>query len=216
MDFVFDKMKLTGINKARMEHLESLNLDLDGRTVLEVGSGIGLLTAFFEERNCQILSTEARKTNADEQRRRFPHRHVEIADLSKPGSHDGFGKFDVVFCYGTLYHLSNPALAIRDLASVCNNYFLLETCVWPDDNGQINAVAEPVEALDQSVEGLGCRPARDWVMAELKKYFPHVYVTVTQPGHPDFPLKWPVVQTGRLSRSVFVASRHPLNSTMHG
>lgn len=214
MKFVFDKMKLTGINKARMEHLASLPLDLEGRTVLEVGSGVGLLTEFFEKRNCRILSTDARKINVEEQRRRFPNRHVEIADLSEAGSHDGFGAFDVVFCYGTLYHLSNPALAIKDLATVCKGILLLETCVWPHDNGRINPVAEPAQALDQSVEGVGCRPARDWVLAELKKYFPHVYITATQPDHPDFPLKWPAGDADRLSRSVFVASRKPLNSQL--
>ena len=161
-----------------------------------------------------ILSTEGRETNVEEHRRRYPHRKVELADLNKSGSHDRFGEFDIVFCYGTLYYLSNPALAIKDLSEACRSLLLLETCVYPIDNGKINLIKEPESALDQSIEGIGCRPARNWVLSELRKHFPFAYVTATQPDHSDFPLNWPVLQKKRLTRSVFIASRKPLEIPM--
>lgn len=170
-----------------MEHLASLGLDLKGRTVLEVGSGVGELTYFFEELGCDVLSTEARDINVEEHLRRHPKRKVEIADLNHPGSHDKFGTFDIIFCYGTLYHLPDPCLTISDVANVCQGLLLLETCVSPIDNGEINHINEPASALDQSFQGVGCRPGRDWIFAELKKYFPYVYITATQPDHQDFP-----------------------------
>lgn len=212
--FVFDQPHGSEINSARMDHLGSLGLELSARTVLEVGAGLGYLTSFFEERGCRVLSTDARRVNVDEHRRRAPARRVERADLSVPGSHERFGAFDVVFCYGTLYHLSDPALAIQELARACRHLLLLETCVWPEDNGQVNEVAEPGDALDQSIEGRGCRPARDWVLAELRKHFAHVYVSASQPDHPDFPLRWPVLHTDRNTRSIFVASREPIGSAL--
>jgi len=211
MEFVFDHPHANAINKARLNHLASLGLKLENSTVLEVGAGIGLLTGFFEKLECTILSTDARETNVEEHRRRYPHRRVELADLSESGSHDRFGEFDIVFCYGTLYHLSNPALAIKDLSKACRALLLLETCVYPIDNGGINSIKEPESALDQSFEGIGCRPARNWVLSELRKQFPYAYVTASQPDHSDFPLNWPVLQKKRLTRSVFVASKTPLD-----
>lgn len=209
MNFVFDRPHALEINRARLEHLASLGLDLAKLSILEVGSGIGLLTGFFEQLECSVLSTDARPENVQEHRKRHPNRRVEIADLSIPGSHDIFGRFDVVFCYGTLYHLSNPGLAICDLAKVCKGIILLETCVHATDNGQINPVPEPTRELDQSFEGMGCRPARDWVFSELKKYFQYVYVTASQPNHPNYPLHWPA-DSAKNCRSVFIASSKPL------
>jgi len=208
---VFDHLKGTQINKARLEHLASLNLELANSTILDVGSGIGLLTEFFEKLGCEILSTDARPENVAEHRRRYPHRRVELEDLSIQGSHDRFGEFDIVFCYGTLYHLADPSLAIIDLAGCCKRFFLLETCVNPVDNGGINPVREQADKRDQSFYGRGCRPGRDWIFSELHKHFPFVYLTASQPDHPEFPLNWPAPVNSLLSRAVFVASRHPLS-----
>lgn len=214
METIFDQPGSIAINKARMEHLASLGLDLEGKSVLEVGSGVGELTSFFEEHRCRIIATDARATNVAENLRRHPHRKVEVADLTVPGSHDTYGRFDVVFCYGTLYHLPDPALTIRDLSAVCSGIMLLETCVNRADNGEINPKQEPASALDQSFRGMGCRPARNWVFQELLKYFSHVYVTKTQPDHAQFPLQWPVGNPEQNCRSVFVASRTALKSDL--
>ncbi|MCP4746733.1 MAG: FkbM family methyltransferase, partial [Desulfobacteraceae bacterium] len=212
MEFVFDRNYATDINKSRLDHLASLGLNLEKLSVLEVGSGVGSLTGFFEKLDCSILSTDVRQANIEEHGRRFPHRRIEFADLSRPGSHDHFGLFDIVFCYGALYHLSNPELAIKDLSHVCDHLFILETCVNPADNGEVNPVAEPRESLDQSIEGIRCRPARNWILSKLRKYFPYVYITASQPDHTDFPLKWPASSANSLTRSVFVASRQPIDS----
>ncbi len=209
---VFDDQVAIEINKARQEHLGSLGLELAHQSVLEVGSGLGWHTAFFEELSCKVLSTDARPENVAEHVRRYPHRKVELADLSVPGSHKRFGEFDIIYCYGTLYHLSNPSLCIKELSSVCRKLFLIETCVSTVDNGEINPTSENRNHLNQSIEGIGCCPGRDWVLAELKKYFPFVYVTITQPDHHEFPLNWPAPVKGRVNtRSVFVASRKPLS-----
>jgi len=208
---IYDSQDAMEINRARQDHLASIGLDLVNKTVLEVGSGVGWHTAFFEKLCCSILSTDARQQNVEEHLHRHPHRKVEVADLSIPGSHDRFGKFDIVYFYGTLYHLSNPALCIRELSRSCCSLFLLETCVNHKDNGKINIVDEDSNNPNQSFEGIGCRPGRDWVIAELSKYFPYVYSTGYQPNHPEFPLNWPATNPNRLARAVFIASTQQLN-----
>ena len=211
---MFDSPDAMEINRARQDHLASLGLDLINKSVLEVGARVGWHTAFFEKLGCTILSTDARPGNVAEHLRRYPHRkgRVEIADLSIPDSHKQFEKFDIVYCYGTLYHLGNPALCIKELSKNCSSLFLLESCVSPEDNGTVNIAAEDQKNPNQSFEGVGCRPGRDWVLSEFKKYFPYVYITTYQPNHPDFPLNWrAIVEPGKLTRSVFVASRSSLD-----
>lgn len=207
MSFVFDYSESLKINDARLSHLASLGLALNNKTVLEVGSGIGLLTYFFEDRNCSVVSIDARLENVNENLRRHPNRKVSLADLNIKNSLDVFGKFDVVFCYGVLYHTPDPAQVIADMASVCNGMLLIETCVWSCDNGLANTVKEG-PYLDQSICGVGCRPARDWLFSELCKYFPFVYVSAGQPDHVEFPKTWP--SSGR-ARAVFVSSRYELS-----
>jgi 2-polyprenyl-3-methyl-5-hydroxy-6-metoxy-1,4-benzoquinol methylase len=69
---VFDRPHATKINEARLKHLDSLGLELTNSKVLEVGSGIGLLTGFFENLGCEILSTDARAENVAEHLPAFP------------------------------------------------------------------------------------------------------------------------------------------------
>jgi SAM-dependent methyltransferase len=212
---MFDSEGAMRINRARQDHLASLGLDLTKKSVLEVGAGVGWHTSFFERLGCKVISTDGRPMNVEEHLTRFPYREgrVFVADLVVEGSHERFGGFDIVYCYGTLYHLGDPALCIRELGRHCGDLFLLETCVNPVDNGEINLVKEDPTNPNQSVFGVGCRPGRDWMMKELRKHFPFVYVTVTQPNHPAFDLDWPASKPNnlnQLSRSVFVAARHEL------
>ena len=85
----------------RQQHLASLGLDLERKQVLEVGAGIGLHTAFFEERGCEIVSTDANPVNVAEMLRRYPHRKLGVLDLDRPTDLTGLGLFDIIYCYGT-------------------------------------------------------------------------------------------------------------------
>src|SRR5256885_5811027 len=50
-------------NARRQEHLASLGLQLSGRSVLELGAGIGDHTTFFLDRGCEVTSVEPRLEN---------------------------------------------------------------------------------------------------------------------------------------------------------
>jgi SAM-dependent methyltransferase len=210
---MFDLGIYTGITKSRLEHLTSLNLPLENSTVLEVGAGVGYLTSYFENLGCRVLSTDAREENNIEHRKRFPQRDVRYFDLDSQKGKE-FGSFDIVFCYGTLYHLSNPGFAIENLARLTGKFFLLETCVNNTDNGSINLTRDMAFLDDQSIYGIGCKPGRDWIMAKLKRHFPFAYITASQPANPDFPVEWPVTEPKRNLRSIFVASRERIESPL--
>jgi len=203
------------INRARQDHLASLGLPLDGTSVLEVGAGIGLHTGFFEQRGCQVLSTDGRPENVAEIRRRHPERNVRTLDLERPDDIRALGHFDVVYCYGTLYHLSSPGETLDALAAV-SDMILLETCVTPGHNEAVNPVSEMATVVNKAQSGEGCRPTRPWVMHRVRDGWGFAYLSKTQPSHPEFPLDWSVLATEphptHNTRAVFVGANRALDN----
>jgi hypothetical protein len=201
-------------NQRRLEHLASLNYPIAGKSVLEVGAGIGDHSSFFLDRGCKLTITEARSENLLVIRKRFPDLEVAQLDLDKPDP--AFVKvFEVVYCYGTLYHLRRPADAIKFLRLRCGGLLLLETCVSFGEAEELNPVKERSVQASQAVSGSGCRPTRQWVYARLKEQFPHVYLPITQPWHEEFPLNWITPSAPRgLIRATFAASTQALENPL--
>jgi FkbM family methyltransferase len=198
-----------GINAARQQHLASLGLDLDNKLVLEVGAGIGLHTGFFEERGCDILATDGNPLNVAEMLRRFPQRKLGVLDLDRPAGLDALGMFDIVYCYGALYHLRDPEGALARLAAICSGQILLETIVMPGEFSELHRVAEPLTP-NQGLHGSGTRPTRPWVMSALRRHFGHAYTTLDQPDFPDFITDWQLIAHPGNLRAIFVGSKVPL------
>lgn len=196
-------------NARRLEHLASLGLPIEGKSVLEVGAGIGDHTSFYLDRGCRVTVTEARDANLDVLRRRYED--VRKLDMENPKLDTG--PFDICHCYGLLYHLANPATAIGFMGEKTSDMLFLETCVAFGDEMSVSPYQENANAPGDAISGMGCRPTRAWIFQELGKHFQHVYTTVTQPRHEEFPTDWSKPRDG-ISRAVFVASRQPLNNPL--
>jgi FkbM family methyltransferase len=200
-------------NQRRQEHLASLGLDLVGKTVLEVGAGIGDHTGFFLDRGCAVTITEGRPENLAVLTQRYPDQGVKLLDLNEPDP-TWQTDFDIVYAYGLLYHLHNPETALQFMANHTHQLLLLETAVSPKTDQSINLRAEPIASATQSISGEGCRPTRQWIYHQLKKHFEFVYLPITQPHHPEFPLDWTTDLSDALYvRAVFIASRKALNNS---
>ena len=208
---VFQEPEALRINRARQDHLASLGLDLHDKRVLEVGAGIGLHTAFFEERGCDVLSTDGNPINVAEMLRLYPHRKLGVLDLDRVVGLADLGSFDIVYCYGTLYHLRDPDGALARLASVSRGQILVETLVVPGSYPELHRVVEPLSA-NQGIRGIGTRPTRSWVMSALRRHFGHAYATLDQPDFPDFVTDWQMIAHDGNLRAVFVGSKYPIQS----
>lgn len=196
----------------RLEHLASLGISVSDQTVLEVGAGVGDFSHYYLDRGCRVTITDARKSNLKYLRQRFPGENVQFLDLEDPVPLPN-SPFDVVHCYGVLYHLAAPAVALEFLGGQCGRLLFLETRVSPGLDPSTTPFAEDPKTRSLSYSGTGCRPTRSWVFGELKKHFEFVYVPCTQPCLEDFPLDWekPGLDPGS-ARAIFVASRDALEN----
>jgi hypothetical protein len=201
-------------NQRRQEHLATLGLSLAGQTVLEVGAGIGDHTSFFVDRGCSVTVTESKDRNLAVLRDRYPGFDVRQLDLNKP-PRDAID-VDIVYCYGTLYHLEHPGIAIAWMARCARRMLLLETCVAAGEADQLYPFDEPAGDPENAASGRGCRPTRSWLRRELAAGFSHVYVPLTQPWHEEFPLDWtrPELASQPLIRTVFVATHRAIANPM--
>jgi hypothetical protein len=197
-------------NRAVLYHLESLGLPLSNCRVLELGSGPGDHTGFYVQRKCAIVSVDSRQACLNMQMQRFPYVQTVLSDLNFPAPLRDLGTFEVIHCYGILYHLEKAADLISYMGEACSGFAIVETCVSADAGDHV--VSEESEDYTQSSTGRGCRPTRKWVFEQLGRSFPFVYQTRTQPPNPEFPTNWnDLTDAPPLVRAVFVASKHPLD-----
>lgn len=213
---VFDTPEAEALNRARMEHLESLGLDFKGKTVLEVGCGVGKLTPFFTSKPCFVHAIDARYENIAELIRRNPlesNRYARVVDVVS----GDLPNADIVFCYGLLYHLTDPFRALQNMAATGADLLLLETIVCDYPLPVLLFDEEEAALANQSVVGFGTRPSVPLVTAFIKAAgWKEVYRPTALPDHPDFcwystnMMQWR--QNGRNFRAVFIGSRNRLEA----
>lgn len=211
----FETPEAVAINRARLLHLDSLDTPLRGKSVLDVGSGPGHLAQYFVEQGCRILSTDARQENIDRLHELYPGHPAKVIDVESDPLQQ-LGVFDVVFCYGLLYHLENPVLALRKLAAVCGELLLLETMIC-DSRLPVLRLEDEYLSLNQALRGIAHRPSPAWIALALDRIGLHnVYIARHPPDHEDYQFKWQndgeTARGGHLLRAIFVASRTPLSS----
>lgn len=209
----FDTTAAQTINTARLDHLASLQLDLGQKTVLDAGAGPGHLGQFFVDRHCHVLSVDGRADNIARLRALYPDRDAAVADVERD-SLTGLGRFDIVLCYGLLYHLEDPVAALRNLAEVCDGILLLETVIC-DSSRAILRLEDEYLSFSQALYGIAHRPSPRWIALTLDRIgFANVYAARTPPRHEDFEFDWlddlDTTRDGHLLRMVFVATREPV------
>lgn len=208
-----DEFKTAGyqaINKARLDHLDNLGLNLYSKSVLELGAGVGDLTQFWLDRRCTVTCVEGRYTNAKQIRDRYGDQldrvSIFVQDLDHPDW--AMTRHDIVFAYGTLYHLLNPIAALARWTQSTRDLLLLETVVSRDET--ILRDEDPASAT--ACLGGKCQwLSRAELALALCKLFPCVYEPVAPPKHEEFPSNWDKLPAGDgLVRQVYVCSKFSL------
>jgi hypothetical protein len=201
------------INVARLQHLDYLGLAGTNKTVVDLGAGVGDHSLYYLFHNHSVLAVEGRQELVSFIGERLGIRSTQIDFESDLGKMPDLGKFDIIHCFGLLYHLSNPKDFIHSLKGLGNLLFM-ETCVSADDSADpVNLIKEDKLNSTQAISGTGCRPTRQWVFDTLKEVFPFVYIPLTQPKNEQFPVSWTTPMQGSGNkRAVFIASTGELDN----
>jgi SAM-dependent methyltransferase len=212
---VFDSPPYADITSARLQHLEALELPLSGRSVLDVGAGVGHFSAFFRSQGCRVHCVDARPENVARLRMLYPDVGATVMDVEADDL-AVLGKFDVVMCYGLLYHLVDPVGALRKIAGVCQGILLLETCITDAQAPVLTLVPEDNRNPSQALGKWGSRPSPAFLrITLLQSGYEHLYCPRQMPNHAEFQYRpagdHAQLRDGRPMRTIVVASRHPLD-----
>lgn len=185
-ELVFNNESYIGFDKVRFEHFDTLNIDIKGKTVLELGSGIGNHTKFLYGKSpSKIISVEGRSENVEVLKKNFkkikkvvPILHdleqsLDTIEELKDG-------VDLIYNYGLLYHLKNPFEFIDNLQVIKHDKMILETCI--ELGGEENNLLEDTNSFSQSLSGTGSRPNLYRLVEKLKENYKNVFYP-EQPKH---------------------------------
>ena len=210
-DWIFDAKHYELLNKARGDAIAkiipALKSSLGIKTALDLGCGLGHFTSFLSEMGLDVLGVDGREENVLESRRRYPHLKFEVADAQDPRL-SSLGQFDLVFCYGLLYHLENPFATVRSICKMARKLVTVEGVVYPSPE-PVLVLLDENSAEDQGLNYVAYYPSEAALAKMLAKSgFPECYLPATTPDHAVYRLG----KGGYRQRTILFASPTALNS----
>lgn len=214
---VFYDEEAKALCESQIDHLEQLNLPVDNKRVLDVGCGVGLFTPYYTKRGCTIVGIDGRKENIEEMRNNYPNVEGIVADIQSD-SLDHLGKFDIIHCYGLIYHLESPIRVMRHLSNMCKEFMIISTIIC-DSKMPIMQIADETKTVNQALDGIGCRPSPSFLVMALNRCgFKFVYGVKEVPNHPEFQFEWlnnfDWNRNSHNMRCILIASHHPISNRM--
>jgi FkbM family methyltransferase len=189
------------------ELLPDLLKQLRLETALDAGCGVGYFSNLLGRNGLRVVGFDGRRENAEEAHRRLPGLKFFTADVEDASTLE-LGCFDLVLCFGLLYHLENPFRAIRNLSGLTEKVLLIESMCAPSRRLDMCLLNEP-SVEDQSLTTVAFYPSEPCLIRMCYEAgFPWVYRVTNLPKHEDF--RTSLWQKAR--RSMLAASKLPLTS----
>jgi FkbM family methyltransferase len=186
---IFDQKHYLELIEARGETIRKIvpqlaNI-LELSTALDAGCGLGFFSQVLSEYNLKVTGVDGRSGNIDEAHRRYPELTFGTQDI-EDSSIVGMGSFDLVLCFGLLYHLENPLRAIRHLRGLTGKVLLLESMCLPSmEPFALLREEQPLD--DQSLTNLAFYPSEGCIVKMLYACgFTSVYRVEPLPKHDEF------------------------------
>ena len=155
------------------------------RNALDAGCGVGFFAQTLTELGLETRGFDGRFENVIEARKRFPKIAFERGDIES-AEIAALGTFDLVLCFGLLYHLESPMRAIRHLCALTGKGLLIESMCVPGDDTRMLLREEPSQS-DQSLTDMAFYPSELCLVKMLYRAgFAHVYRVPRLPEHDDF------------------------------
>lgn len=209
----FDTEQTGRFNESRRAFLDELLPPLQKhcrlKSALDAGCGFGFFSGYLRDAGLEVSAFDGRGGNIVEAQKRHPGIDFRILDVESPALVN-VGSFELVLCFGLLYHLENPFRAIRNLAALTEKLLIVETRVAPFRSSFALLYQENSEA-DQGLNYIAMIPSRScFVKMMYRAGFPFVYRTRTLPDHEQFrgsAIRKPM-------RTIFLASKRELQFPM--
>ena len=148
--------------KAELEIAMAIPQNLNGKTVLEIGTWDGYYSFFCEARGAErVIAVDnlqyehlpqyysGHPVGIEVAKRilgsKVDYRVIDVYDLDKIQE-----DADLVLFFGVLYHLENPFLALRKIAAKTKWMLMLETVNYNDDNPVMEFYHTKMMATDQT------------------------------------------------------------------
>jgi len=187
------------------ELIEPLGL----KTAIDVGCGLGYFSGLLGSLDLRVTGVDGRQQNVEEAQRRFPRIAFQHCDAQDPAL-KALGQFDLVFCFGLLYHLENPLLTIRHLHAMAAKLLLVEAVIFPGEE-PIMALVDEGTTEDQGLNHFAFYPTEACLIKMLyRSGFSNVYDLTSQPNHPEYHSG----KNSRRIRTILAASVEPLQSAL--
>ena len=208
----FDKELYRKLNNGSRAVVENLLYQLRGQVDLksaaDIGCGLGYFSGFLSSLGFQVTAVDGREENAQEAKRRFPEINF-LTGNAEDLALLGLGTYDLVLCFGLLYHLENPFRAIRHLANITSKVILIESMCAPGTEASLQLLDE-YHGDDQGLNYVAFYPTESCLVKMLYRAdFPFVYGFSALP---DLALyhgsKW-----RKKERTMLMASKVELNAT---
>lgn len=202
----FDLQHYELLNRARADVVRALlgelGHSLNLRTALDVGSGLGYFSNFLHSLGMEVTALEGRVENASEAARRFPFIPFHIMNAEDPQIRS-LGTFDLVLCFGLLYHLENPFLVIRQLHAITGSVLVLESMCVPSEVPTLELLDES-NFDDQGLNYVGLYPSEPCL---IKMLYRAGYGFVYRLRHPPADARFFGTRSRKRERTFLVASK---------
>lgn len=210
--FVFDQPHARRYVDAREAWLKNVLPELMERlklrTAIDVGCGVGYFSEFLRGLGLEVTAVDGRGANIEEARSRHPGIKFECLDVQGEALRE-LGSFDLVFCFGLIYHLENPLAALRSFEALTGTMLLIEGICIPGERPYFLLRDEPRQE-DQSLTPLALYPSESGLIkACYRMGFPFVWRVTRFPEHEDFVAS----RNRKRFRTIVAASRVPLESS---
>jgi len=210
---IFDAAHYESLNTSReavaSALLAQLKEPLQLRTAIDVGCGLGYFAALLKSLGFEVSAVDGRQQNVEEASRRNPDIEFSCCD-AQSSELPKKGKFDLVFCFGLLYHLENPFLTIRYLRQMTKNLLLVEGVIYPGADPIMGLVDEGLTE-DQGLNHVAFYPTESCLVKMLyRSGFSHVYRFHPLADHPEYRS----TSRSRQVRTMLSASPTPLSTPL--
>jgi len=153
----------------------------NGKTLLDLGAGIGDISNAFTRLGATATAVEVRQEHINILRKKYPHIKIVKADLDKEWPFVN-QKFDIVFDLGLICHLKDIKGHLTKLCKISNCIVLETEVLDSNDPNRCIYVDENKSIYDWSFNGIGAKPSPyfiERILLELGMKFEKIYTPDT-------------------------------------